>query len=716
MRIPSTDPPGFIHLDRSTCANLSESECREWLVTNGLGGFASGTVAGLLTRRYHGLLIAALVPPRRRTLLVAKFDEIATIGDQSFSLGANRWADGTISPQGYQFLESFRLEGSIPVWSYSFGGALLEKRVWMRHGSNTTCVEYSLLRATAPVDLSIKALVNSRDFHGTTRAGDLRMSVEPLVPHASGAQGVRIAASAGGVPFYIRSAEAAVEPAFEWYYNYDLAAERERGFEGREDHLHAATLRVTLRAGQSMSVILSTDAEASLDSASARSAEESRARGLLSRWSAFHPPEVVNGAPGWIRQLVLAGDQFLIECPGNSAADAASQAIIAGFPWFGVWSRDAMISLPGLALATGRADFARRLLLRFAGLVNAGMLPNFLPESGGAPSAPLEYNSVDAPLWFIEAAHQYAGATGDAAFAREVLPAIREILSAYACGTRFGIHADLADGLLCAGLPATDSHSATNLTWMDARVDGQPVTPRIGKPIEVNALWINALDALAALESLSYPSRASANVPSARSAGPASDFSTLARSSFSRFWNPARNCCFDVLDGPAGNDASLRPNQIFAVSLAIRALTPAQERAVVDACARHLLTPLGLRSLAPGAPEFRAQYAGSPAERDAAYHQGTVWAWLLGPFALAHFRVYNDRAAALAFLDPIADHISAAGLGGVSEIFDAERPFTPRGCPWQAWSVAEILRAWNVLQSASVPFSGTTPVRSQRET
>jgi glycogen debranching enzyme len=634
----------FVQLGREMCAELAPAESREWLVTNGLGSFASGTVAGILTRRYHGLLIAALEPPRKRTLLVTKVDEIASVGGETFVLGANRWRGGAVDPQGYALLESFRLEGGVPVWSFLLGGAVLEKRVWMQHGANTTFVEYRLVKTTVPahgagaVDLAIKVMVNYRDLYGETHAGDWRMNVEACEA-AAGCAGVRVTAFDGATPFFIlgtRSGAGVVpsmEAAHEWYYNYDLAVERERGLADCEDHLHAATFHASVAAGQSVSLAFTTDATAKLDATASLAAEQSRSVDLLARMQAAGAPKLsfVDGtvrnsisdslenalaslaatreskpvgakrkqaqtipalqtpsydftsAPAWIQQLVVAADQFLVEAPSVPAAgtkEARSAAsIIAGYPWFGVWSRDAAIALGGLALVTGRTEFARGLLRNAASIISAGMLPNYFPEHGETP----EFNTVDAALLFVEAVRQYLEATGDLEFAREVFPVLAEIARNYSRGTRFGIHADPADGLLFAG------EAGTNLTWMDARVGGLAITPRVGKPVEVNALWINALETLAAV---------------ARRVGqPSLEFQGMARrarDNFERFWNPERRCCFDVLDGPAGNDAAVRPNQIFAVSLPVSGLTAVQQRAVVESCAQNLLTPFGLRSLAPG--------------------------------------------------------------------------------------------------------------------
>lgn len=753
----------FVRLGRDVCAELASAESREWLVTNGLGSFGSGTVAGILTRRYHGLLIAALDPPQKRTLLVTKVDEIVSVGGAEFMLGANRWRGGAVDPQGYTLLESFRLEGSVPVWSYVFGGApsgafgeasgvaCLEKRVWMQHGANTTFVEYRLVRATAPargaeaVNLAIKVMVNYRDLYAETHCGDWRMNVEPS--ETADAKGLRVTAFDGATPFFLFGVGAgwSVEAAHEWYYNYDLALERERGLSDSEDHLHAATFHASIAEGQSISLAFTTDAALKLDSASKLNSassiatEQTRSIDLLARMQATPAPKLsfvggtvragisesldnalaslaatressplaaarkklkstspaqtpakvptasanFSAAPAWIQQLVLAADQFLVEAhpePLSGAKPAQLEAsIIAGYPWFGVWSRDAAIALCGLAVVTGRAEFARSLLRNAATFIDAGMLPNYFPEHGEAP----EFNSVDAALWFVDAVRQYLEATRDLDFAREVFPALAEIARNYSRGTRFGIHADAADGLLFAG------EADTNLTWMDAQAGGHSVTPRIGKPVEINALWINALESLAAI---------------ARQVGqPSLEFQSLAkraRDNFERFWNPERRCCFDVLDGPAGNDATLRPNQIFAVSLPVSALTAVQQRAVVESCAQNLLTPFGLRSLAPGEPNYSQHFVGNEEVRAAAYHEGTVWAWLLGPFALAHFRVYRDAAAALKLFDAIPGHMMEAGLGTISEVFDAEAPFAPRGCPAQAWSVGEILRAWITIRAS----------------
>ncbi|MGB6431144.1 MAG: amylo-alpha-1,6-glucosidase, partial [Candidatus Acidiferrales bacterium] len=381
--------------------------------------------------------------------------------------------------------------------------------------------------------------------------------------------------------------------------------------------------------------------------------------------------------PAWVRQFVLAADAFLVARP--SAGESGPCTAIAGYPWFADWGRDTMIALSGLALTTGRPEIAWATLRAYARYVDGGMLPNTFPDAGSPP----EYNTVDAALWYFEAARQTFAATHDLGALRQLFPILEEIVAAHVRGTRFGIRIDPADGLLAAGVPGVQ------LTWMDAKIGDWVVTPRIGKPIEVNALWLNALMTLAGF------ARALKRDQKTYEA-----LAHKARAGFARFWNAERGYCFDVLDGPAGNDATLRPNQVIAVSLPVCALSLAKQRAVVNVCESELLAGFALRSLGPSEPGYRGRYVGAQIERDAAYHQGTAWPWLLGPFVLAHLRVHRDPAAAATLLNPIARHISSYGLGSVAEICDGDAPFSPRGCFAQAWSVAEILRAWSAVSLA----------------
>jgi predicted glycogen debranching enzyme len=663
-----------IFFGREICTDFAAAEQREWLVTNGIGGFASGTVAGSATRRYHGLLLAALHPPAARTLLVSGSDEIVYIGDQTCELATHRWLSGAVAPAGYRHIKGFRLEGVIPVWTFRASSALLEKRVWMQHGESTTFVRYSLLDSPSPIELECKILVNYRDFHSSSYAGlapnEWRMKI------ASVDNGAQVIAFQGAIPFYLKSREAHCEPQHIWYRDFFYSIERERGLDDHEDHLLATIFRAQLHPGQSMTIVLSTNADATLDGDAALGQEQQRQSKLLSAASSLTFSTSTSFASS-LRQLLLAADQFVVSRPLTD--QPSGKSVIAGYHWFGDWGRDTMIALPGLALSTGRPEIAKEVLLAFARFVDRGMLPNNFPDAGGKP----EYNTIDATLWYFEAVRHYFAATNDLATLKKLFPVLADIIEAHLAGTRYNIHADPADGLLYGGGPGAQ------LTWMDAKIGDWVVTPRTGKPIEVNALWINALESMIGLA-------AALGKPSADYA----EHSARARSGFEKFWNPERNCCWDVLDAPGvGSDASLRPNQIFAVSLSASLLTAEQQKAVVDTCARELLTPFGLRSLAPGELDYVGRYAGGPRERDAAYHQGTVWGWLLGPFALAHYRVYQNRAAALKFLEPLAQTIVRYGLGTLAEIYDGDPPHHPRGCIAQAWTVAELLRATHSLLS-----------------
>jgi predicted glycogen debranching enzyme len=664
-----------VRFGREICGNLPAAESREWLVTNGIGGFASGTIGGGATRRYHGLLFAALQPPLGRTQLVAFLDEIVRYAGATYALATHRWASSAVDPRGFLYLESFRLEGATPVWSYALADALLEKRVWMVQGENTTFIHYTLSRASSPLEIDLKALVNYRDFHSLTHAGDWRMKISP-VEH-----GVMVLPFDGATPFFLKSAQASCEPYHQWYRDCFLPMETERGLEDREDYLFAALFRATLNPGESLTIVATTEAITPLDAVASRAQRSNHEAALLKAWEAQNEKSPAN-APAWLRQLVLAADQFVVKRSLPEEPDGRS--VIAGYHWFGDWGRDTMVALPGLALATGRSEIARQILLAFARYVDAGMLPNNFPDRGGKP----EYNTVDAALWYFEAVHQYFAATLDTATLETLYPVLAAMIDAHVAGTRYSIHVDSTDGLLYAGSPGIQ------LTWMDAKIDDWVVTPRTGKPVEINALWINALETMGQFARLLSKSTESYERLSAQ-----------AKNSFQRFWNAERNCCFDVIDVPGaakngGKDVALRPNQILAVSLPVSPLRKDQQKSVVDICAQHLLTSHGLRSLAPGEPDYQGRYGGDQRSRDAAYHQGTVWGWLLGPFALGHLRVYNDPPAALRYLEPLGSHIGALGLGTLAEIFDGDPPHIPRGCIAQAWTVGEILWAWSMISNS----------------
>jgi predicted glycogen debranching enzyme len=673
----------IIDWGREVCGGLGTVSMREWLCTNGIGGFASGTVAGLLSRRYHGLLVAALAPPLGRTLLVSKLEEDVDYGGVAFPLSANQWADSTVDPNGYRQLERFRLDGTTPVWSYACADALVEKSVWMEPGANTTYVRYRLVRAQEPLRLALRALVNYRDYHATTRADGWRMDVRPV------GHGLRVVAFDGARPVLVLADQGEASVSHDWYRAFALLRERERGLDYEDDHLHAGTIRCELPPGTAITVVLSAEPEPSLDGEAAWKRRQAWEADILAQWRKQPAAET---APPWVEHLALAADQFVVHRPLQN--DPGGMTVIAGYHWFGDWGRDTMISLPGLALATGRPKVAQQILRTFARFVDKGLLPNRFPDSGETA----EYNTVDATLWYFEAIRRYQEATGDEGLVKELYPVLESILQWHRQGTHYSIGEDPADGLIRAGEPGVQ------LTWMDAKVGDWVVTPRIGKPVEINALWYNALRAMAGFAAVMK-----------RPTAPWTEQAERVARGFERFWNDGAGYCYDVIDGPSGGaDTALRPNQIFAVSLSESPLSPERQRRVVDACGRHLLTSYGLRSLAPGHPDYRPWYGGNQRERDGSYHQGTVWGWLPGPFALAHFKVHGDAETALGLLAPMAHHLSDYGVGSIAEIFDGTAPFRPGGCIAQAWSVAETLRAWCTITTASKSAASASSASPRR--
>ncbi len=659
-----------IDFGREICGDLDIAEQREWLVTNGIGGYAAGTIAGLLSRRYHGLLIAALAPPVTRTLLLAQLDETVGYGEQFYPLSTNRWQGDIIGPQGYRHIERFFLEGNLPVWQFACGDALLEKRIWMQQGANTTYIRYHLHRASQPMTLTLKAMVNYRDHHSDTQANGWHMDIDVAD------QGVVVSAWPEATPFYLLCRNVKTTPSHDWYYGYELAAERSRGLCAQEDHLHVATFQITLHPGESVTVVASTNAQPELDGEAALRFQRAYDNRLLDRWR-IEQDKKVDVAPDWFKHLILAADQFIVNRP--QADQPHGKTIIAGYPWFSDWGRDTMISLPGLTLVTGRPEVALSVLRTFAKHVDQGMLPNRFPDAGELP----EYNTVDATLWYFIAIQAYYTSTNDDDLLHDLFPVLADIIDWHCRGTRYNIHLDSADGLLYAG------ETGSQLTWMDAKVGDWVVTPRIGKPIEINALWYNALRIMAKF---------------ARQVGkPYREYDAMAErvlARFPRFWNEATGYCYDVLDSPTGNDPTLRPNQLLAVSLPESALTAAQQKSVVDACSQSLLTSYGLRSLDPKHNNYQGHYDGTQRQRDGAYHQGTSWGWLIGPFVTAHLRVYRDPDQAREFLEPFGNHLCTHGLGTLSEIFDGDAPHRPNGCMAQAWTVAEVLRAWFAIDQA----------------
>ncbi|MFZ5915763.1 MAG: amylo-alpha-1,6-glucosidase [Chloroflexota bacterium] len=654
----------MIRVGREICGYFKRSIHREWLVTNGIGGYAMGTLCGANSRRYHGLLVAALNPPVERTVFVAQLQEQALLGDREFALSTSEFHGRYIHPHGYLNLESFRLEGSMPTFTYALAEARLEKRIWMAHGHNTTYVLYTLLRGARPLKLTVLPLCTARNHHQhAAGAGwQARLAVLP--------QGLSVQ-FADKPPYFILSREFSAAIEGEWYWRFAHRVETYRGLDDQEDLYAMGRFSVTLAPGQTAALVISTENDPDLDGLAALEAERQRQRRLLAVG-----PLARESEPAFIHQLLLAADQFIV------SRGEGGQSIIAGYPWFTDWGRDTMIALPGLTLATGRPEVAARILRTYARYVDQGMIPNRFPDEGQTP----EYNTVDATLWYFQAIHEYVQRTGDGSLVDDLYPVLASIIDWHERGTRYGIGVDARDGLLRAGQPGVQ------LTWMDAKVDDWVVTPRIGKPVEINALWYNAL-------------RIMADFASRMGDGTAADrYQTLtARVAVGigqRFWYADGGYLYDVIDGPVGHDASLRPNQIFAVSLPHSALSIQQARAVVQVVGRALLTSHGLRSLAVDHPDYVAHYGGDRWHRDGAYHQGTVWGWLIGAYAVACHRVTGDAAAARGLLEPFADHLLDSGMGTISEIFDGDPPHTPRGCPAQAWSVAEVLRAWLAVRES----------------
>ncbi len=651
----------MIRFKKETCGNLDAAVQREWLETNGLGSFASSTIAGLNTRRYHGLLVAATQPPVGRLVLLSKLEETLVIDGQRFDLSANRYP-GVVHPQGFRYLKQFRLD-PFPVFTYDVEGIEIEKTVCMVHGEHTTVVTYDLKKNNHPespknVRLEVRPLIAFRDYHSTTHENDA------LNPEVEEGPGLAAVAPYRGLPtLYLAHNATELQRLGDWYRNFEYDAERERGLDFIEDLFNPMILQFELRARRPASIVASTERRDASKAPEYLQKEVTRRRNVV----AASPVE-----DDFARTLTAAADQYIV-------AREDQKTVIAGYHWFSDWGRDTMIALPGLTLPTGKQEVARSILREFAKHVDQGMLPNRFPDAGETP----EFNTVDATLWFFEAARAYLAYTGDLSFVRdELYPVFTDIISWHVRGTRFGIKVD-PSGLLTSG------EAGVQLTWMDAKVGDWVVTPRRGKPVEIQALWYNALGIM---EDLARQLGDEAGQKRYR------NMAAVASWSFNRlFWNENAGCLYDVVNG-APPDPSIRPNQILAVSLTHSMLAPERARAVVEKVQEHLLTPYGLRSLAPSDPQYRGRYTGGPAERDGAYHQGTVWPWLMGPFITAYVKVNggSERARSQAedWMQALRSHLADAGLGHISEILEGDAPHRPCGCVAQAWSVAEVLRAY----------------------
>jgi glycogen debranching enzyme len=644
-------------LSRPDCTDPAVSEHREWLVTNGRGGYAMGTVAGTLTRRYHGVLIAALDAPVSRRLVVPSIQFEVRYRGVEYALAANRWVSGAHDPTGWRFIDGFAVLDGVPVWTYALGDALLEVAIAMDYGTDRTAIALHAVRATDPLFVTAHVLAADRDHHGGPLPDPAGFHVQITGDSAT----IALPESDGSI--HVDAPGAVLTAAGERWCGFYAEREAERGLDPLDDYVHALDARLTLAPDARGGIVVGLAPHASPDAPAIVAAARARGAGLAAT------------APDPLRaELAIAADQFIVlALPGGSPRTT----VIAGYPWFTDWGRDTMIALPGLAIANKRSDVAEAIVRGFAPFVQGGMLPNMFPDA----SSPPEYNTVDAALWYIEAIRACAEVTHDPEFANDLFPTLRAIVDAYTHGTRYGIGVDTSDGLLRAGVPGVQ------LTWMDAKVGGRVITPRIGKPVEINALWFAALNTTA-----HFAEHCDADPT------PYEDAAVHVRESFARFWNVDRACCFDVLDGPDGaNDPAIRPNQLFAVALAPKLLAPDRARSVVDVCVRDLLTPVGLRTLAPDDPAYVGTYDGDQRSRDSAYHQGTVWPWLMGAFVQAHLNVYNDAERARSFIAPLADALAGYGIGTLGEIFNGDAPHAPCGTIAQAWSVAEFTCALRLV-------------------
>jgi predicted glycogen debranching enzyme len=657
----------MIQFDHLVCGELDAALGREWLETNGLGGFASSTIVGLNTRRYHGLLVAALRPPVDRHLLLSKLEESVLVGERRYELSANEYP-GAIHPHGHRCLRRFRLD-PFPVLSYEIEGITLEKSIFMLHGEHTTVVQYTVQRSNQDRDLRerpadpslrlvVRPLIAFRDFHDLTHENRAIDATVGIREHRASIQPYR------GLPSLHFSHDGdELDPAGYWYRRLQYRIERERGLDFEEDLFSPFALTFHLDDRSSATIVASLEPFDLGSVERRRQAEVERRRSIRS---------AVPARDELAQSLAAAADQFVV-------ARGDGTSVIAGYHWFGDWGRDTMIALPGLTWLAGRADLARRILVEFARYVDQGMIPNRFPDQGATP----EYNTVDATLWFVEAIRGFLEHTGEDELVRtHFYGVLVDILAWHERGTRYGIRLD-DDGLLIAG------GAGTQLTWMDARIGERVATPRHGKPVEIQALWYNAVRTIEML---------ARHYGDAERAARCRAIHMRARPSFvSRFWNADAGCLYDVIDRDGAVDASIRPNQILAVGLPYSMLTRERAASVVDVVERQLLTPYGLRTLAPTDPHYHGRYEGDVATRDARYHQGAAWPWLMGPFITAYLKVHRRSAPARRRVDgwlaPLRSHLLHAGLGHVSELFDGDPPHAPRGCIAQAWSIAEILRA-----------------------
>lgn len=644
-----------IAFDQRITQKFNEAIRREWLETNGLGGWASSTISGAHTRRYHGLLVAATRPPVGRKVMLSKLDETIAVEGRRLEMTTNVYS-GAVHPQGYRHLQHFS-KNFFPAYTYEAAGVRWQKTIAAVNGENTTLILYEVSDASPAFILELQPFMGGRDYHSLTHAND------QMTENFEFENDVFVARLYEGLPDLFLLVHGATFEAFpDWYFNFEYLVEKARGQDFQEDLFTPGVFKFQLKAGDKLGVIASTQNPKDRDAFALFAQEKERRKKLIS---------ILPVIDETTKTLGLAADQFIVQ------RDNDFKTIIAGYHWFTDWGRDTMIALPGLTLATGRFDDAKKIIQAFAQSISQGMLPNRFPDKEVEP----EYNTVDATLWFFVAIFKYLKYTGDKAFIKdELLPVLDDIIAWHERGTRYSIHVD-DDGLLYAGEPGVQ------LTWMDAKIGDWVVTPRTGKAVEINALWFNALAIMEFLHNL-----VGQQTPAHRYG----ERAEKTKDRFQReFWYEEGGYLYDYVAGET-RDISIRPNQIFALSLPFPLLEEQQAKKVLETVTDKLYTPFGLRSLAPEDPQYRPVYSGNGSERDSAYHQGTVWAWLLGPWLTALVRVNGQegKATARKYFKEIIPHLEDAGIGTVSEIFDADWPNAPRGCIAQAWSVAEILRAY----------------------
>jgi len=669
-----------ICLDQEVLSRFEDAIKKEWLVTNGLGGYASSTVLGLNTRKYHGLLIAAFHPPSDRRVCLEKLDEEVSIGNDTYLLGMSEFQNG-VSPKGYDSLTKFAVS-PFPTFTYNMRSIEVQKTVFMPHGKNAVVILYKILNRT-DIDAKFRVfpLLNWRHFHCTTERP--KICAEPVQTQQDREVCVKFDSPKSALLMTTIGGQYCAEGR--WIEGVFYREEAARGESCLDDCFQSGVFSFEAKANRNGNFAIVAVADENVDTARRVMAEmptnlydmnvllDSEVERRDSYLAKFRETHSDVRMSEWLSALVLATDKFIVKWSGIHR-----KSVIAGYHWFEGWGRDAFVSLPGLMLVTGRFQDAREVLLGFSKYCKDGLIPNYIPDPPAEPA----YNSVDASLWFVNAVLQYLKYTGDFNFVRERLwETLRTIIGSHLNGTVFDIHVD-GDGLLSHG---------ERLTWMDAAVDEKAVTPRVGKAVEVQALWYNALRTV---ESLARRFGEKKNADHYASVADKTE-----RSFSGKFWNAEKNCLYDVVTS-CGRDDALRPNQILAVSLDYTMLDDPQNKAVVDIVKRELLTPVGLRTLARSDPGYTGVYAGDRRSRDVAYHNGTVWPWLLGPFATAFATVYgssnSDHCVVLKelFEQQFARHVLADRLGTVREIFDGEPPHRPNGCISQAWSVAEPLRAY----------------------